>query len=587
MRAFFVYGIFIFILCAVLSITPIFVLKTIKMRELIVSNKQLPSIREGVSKGLEIASGAKSSATYYHKREDQVAAVQGSINTLYAIGKELPLILAAQRGVTGFFLQEVLLNEFAKGERGGACNIVNPQVWYDDGLGSKLTEHLIYVLDRDNGLPYVLRMFEAMRARKINNQRSRKMALRFILSHNNLDYVSVKYRKKLKNALVHIYGKKKVSALVHICRMYVEQNMFSGEPAARMFNTNFAKFANSKGRAARAFLFIMGAGDERYYDPEKFPVISSFYRAGRDISGCSLLPVEVLEGIISKKSHPQFSDKWSTEAKRKLTQKQIRDAAQSTTANQAMRQTKKNQQLGVTKSANVEGVTDFLALYKTGYEAGFTPEIRNAITKLAEKRKFTNFMYGKIGVVVDKSMSMTGHKQESKNTPRAIASFTAEVLSKSAECSIKTTHSGAGTDIAEAFVDLVSDGEYQAIFVISDGYENSYDGLFNEVVSEWRKSTGTHVPIYHVSPVTGSEVGAKVRSFGQQVSTIAVNKPDSLSLQLSTKLLEQDIVAWLGMQVRSLSEVKIPTRRKAEGATVDATDTDDTGTGDYGITPLL
>ena len=166
-----------------LSITPIFVLKTIKMRELIVSNKQLPSIREGVSKGLEIASGAKSSATYYHKREDQVAAVQGSINTLYAIGKELPLILAAQRGVTGFFLQEVLLNEFPKGERGGACNIVNPQVWYDDGLGSKLTEHLIYVLDRDNGLPYVLRMFEAMRARKINNQRSRKMALRFILSH--------------------------------------------------------------------------------------------------------------------------------------------------------------------------------------------------------------------------------------------------------------------------------------------------------------------------------------------------------------------------------------------------------------------
>lgn len=539
------------------------------MRELIVSNKQLPSIKEGIVKGLEVASGAKSSSTYYHKREDQIAAIRGSIDTLYAIGKELPLLLAAQRGVTGFFIQETLLNEFKNGERGGACNIVNPQTWYDENMGSKVTEHLLYVLDRYHGIPYVLRLFDAFKEHKINNQRSRKMALRFIFSHPNLEYVSVKYRNKLRSSLTHIYGEKKLSALIAISRKYIEQNMFDSAASATSLRKNLTRFAVDSDKAVRMFMFIMGEGYKEYYNAVDYPVVSQFYKAKSDITGCDKLPAEVVEGLISDKNHPQYRELWSTEAKRKRTQKMIKETVQTTTANQAMRQTKKNEELGVTKKADVAKVTDFLALYKTGYEAGFTPALREAIDSLADKRKFTNFMYQNIGVIVDKSASMTGHKVESKNTPRAIASFTAEVLNKSADrCSIVATHAGAGSDLATSFLDLVSNGEFEAVFIISDGYENTYDGLLNEVVEAWRSAEESVMPIYHVSPITGSEVGAKVRSFGAQISTIAVNRPDGLLLQLTNKLLEQDIKAWLAGQVRMLESVELPknTKKVLEGA---------------------
>lgn len=531
------------------------------MKELIVSNKQLPSIKEGVIKGLEIASGAKSSSTYYHKKDEQVAAVRQSVATLYAISKELPLLLASQKGVTGFFIQETLLNEFKNGERGGACNIVNPQAWYDEGIGHKLTESLLYTLERDSGMPYVLRMFESFKTHKINNQRARKMALRFILSHENLEFVSIKYRNKLRSAFRHIYGQKKFSTLTKAIKMAVDQGIYIGEGSQQLVHREFFRFAADKDRAAKLFLFIAGRGDASYYD-DSFPVLKQFYAAAIDITGCNLLPVEVVEGIISNKNHPQHQAKWSTEEKRKATQKAIRETNQTTTANQAMRQTKKNEELGVTKKADASKVSDFIALYKTGYEHGFTPEIRDAIGKLAEKSKFRNFMYQNIGVLVDKSASMSGHKVESKNTPRAIASFTAEVLKKSAStCEIATTGKGGASDLATGFLDLIGH-DRDAVFIISDGYENSYDGLLNEVVSTWRNETGSVMPIYHISPVTGSEVNAKVRSFGNQISTIAVNRPDGVVLQLTSKLLEQDIKAWLQIQVQSIKSLSAPKRKE-------------------------
>lgn len=531
------------------------------MSKLIVSNRQLPSIREGIIKGLEISSGAKSSATYYHKREDQIAAVKAAVEKLYGISKELPLLLAAQDGSTGFFIQEVLKNELSRGERGGACNVVNPQVWYDEGLGAKVTEHVLYTLDRQHGIPYVLRLLTSFKDEKINNARSRHMALRFILGHPNLEYVAVKYRTKMQEVLTHVYGVKKAKALVKIARNYVERDLFNTTYEANTFRKNVTKYGTDAQYTAKIFLFLMGEGYPEYYGATEFPVLSQFYRAKSSIEGCVNLPAEVLLGIVSDKAHPQFTELWGSEAKRKRTQKKIREMVETTTANQAMRQTKKNAELGVNKAVEIEEVTDFLALYKTGYENGFTDTIRKAITDLAQKKRFKDFLYEKVGVVVDTSTSMGGHRTESKNTPRAIASFTAEVLSASADTTVKTTGT-YGSDVATAFLDLVDDGEYDAIFVISDGYENAYDGLFNEVVQAWRSASDSTIPIYHVSPVTGSEVGAKVRSFGDQISTIAVNGPGGLVAQMTSKLLEQDIVAWLGRQVRNLGEVRLP-RTKA------------------------
>src|ERR1035437_3741855 len=107
------------------------------MENLVLTQKMLVNVRQSLIDGLSVASGAKSSATYYHGRDEQMKAIQGQVEKLYKLSKELPLIIASQKGATGQFVSEVFLNEFKQTLRGGACNIVNPIDWYDNSISDK------------------------------------------------------------------------------------------------------------------------------------------------------------------------------------------------------------------------------------------------------------------------------------------------------------------------------------------------------------------------------------------------------------------------------------------------------------------
>lgn len=524
------------------------------MKGLIVSNKQLPSIKEGILKGLEIASGAKSSATFYHKREDQIAAVKAAVGNLYNISKELPLLLANQKGSTGFFIQEVLLNEFKKTQLGGSVNIVSPSDWYDEGLSNKLIIKALYQLDNESGITYVLRLFSQFRKEKINNSRARKLALSFIWGHPNLEFISVKYRNKLVKILNHCYGVRMTSILSVIAEQFVNKGVFNDEKSREIIEDKVFRYAENSERLARIFLFMNGKGKKGMFSVVDYPVISQYYLAKVDVSKAKMVPEEVLVGMLSDKSHPQYVAKWSTKDLRDKTLKEIREKTAVTSVNQQIRQTKKNEELGVRKVVDAEKVTDFLALYKTGYENGFTREIDDAISKLAEKKKLVGFPYQNIGIIVDKSLSMKGDFSESKNTPRAIVDFTATVLSKSVE-SYKIVQTGTlGSDLSTAFLDAVDGRDLDAVFILSDGYENAYEGMLNEVVKAWKGMTGVEIPIYHVSPITGSEMNAKVRTLGTEIASLAINKPEALSLQMQAKLLEADTKQWLFNQFKQLEK---------------------------------
>ena len=71
------------------------------MKKLVLTNDRMVSIKTNLIEGLTVASGAKSSATYYHSRDEQMAAIRNQITNLYKMSKELPLIIANQKGVTG------------------------------------------------------------------------------------------------------------------------------------------------------------------------------------------------------------------------------------------------------------------------------------------------------------------------------------------------------------------------------------------------------------------------------------------------------------------------------------------------------
>ena len=132
---------------------------------------------------------------------------------------------------------------------------------------------------------------------------------------------------------------------------------------------------------------------------------------------------------------------------------------------------------------------------------------------------------------------MTGNKIESKNTPRAIVDFTAKVLSKSVTNHVVVKTKDIFTDLGSSFIELLKKNEtsnlqYDAIFILTDGYENIYDGLLNEIIDVWKIETGIDIPIFQISPITSAEMDSNVRKIGDNVITMAVNNPIAIQPQI-------------------------------------------------------
>jgi len=540
------------------------------MENLVLTQKSLPAVKQSLIDGLTIASGSKSSATYYHSRDEQMKAIHGQIDKLYKISKELPLILASQKGATGQFVSEVLLNEFKQTLKGGACNIVNPIDWYDNGISDKAVLSALNNLVNDNGLPYALRLFVEMKNQKINNERSRKIVLGFLWGQPNIEFYAIKYRNKIAQILKHVYGQKKTSILLSIANkqtVYNGANLVATEKETKIVNENILKYFNGDAnKAFKLLLFLFKKDDDVRYFADEFPLLAEYQKAKVNIVGIKSIPEEVLLGLISSVKHPQYHSMWSTDIQKETTKALIRSTVEVTSVNQQVRQTKSTAKLGVEKHVDLEKATDFMALYKTGYENGFSHEILVAIGKLAEKKRIQGFFYQNIGIVVDDSMSMTGNKVESKNTPRAIADFTAKVLFASVTNSVFVMTEGFASDLASSFIELLKQENpakpYDAVFIITDGYENAYDGMTNEVIAIWRAESGSVIPIFQISPITGAEVGGNVRALGTGVVTMAINNPVAIQTQINARLLEIDTKRWLENQVHALEAAPVKRTKK-------------------------
>jgi hypothetical protein len=538
------------------------------MKELVLTQKSLATIRQSLIDGFTIASGAKSSATYYHGKDEQLKAIQTQIKSMYKLSKELPLIVACQKGATGKFVSEVLLNEFQNTLKGGACNIVNPIDWYDNGLSDKAVLTALNNLS-ENGLPYVLRLFVELKNAKVNNERTRKIVLGFIWGQDNLEFYAMKYRNKIGEILRHVYGKKMTSVLLSIAGKAVNAGQFvvGSQKEMNIINEYVLRYYNGNIiKALKLLLFIFKKDSGVTYDANEFPFLSEYQKARVDITNIKTVPEEVLLGLISNTKHPQYHTMWSTKIQREATKALIRKNVEVTSVNQQVRQTKSTAKLGVEKTVDLEKATDFLALYKTGYENGWTEDLHKAIDMLAEKKRIPRFFYQNIGIIVDDSISMTGHKAESKNTPKAIADFTARVLSKSAQTALIIKTEGEVTDLASSFIQLLKNenpsNPYDAIFILTDGYENAYDGLTNEVISIWKAETGRDIPMFQISPITSAEMDANVRKIGANVVTMAINNPVALQPQINARLLEIDTKRWLENQVYALGAAPVKRIKK-------------------------
>ena len=534
------------------------------MENLVLTQTQLTTIRKNLIDGMSLASGARGSATYYHSKGEQNVAIRNAVDKLYNQSKELPLILANQRGATGKFIQEVLANEFEHGYMGGSLNIVNPIDWYDNGISDKAILGALYNLN-ENGIPYVLRLFTDLKARGVNNERTRKIILGYLWGHPNAEFNALKYRNKIAKSLKHIYGVRRTSILLSIAEKYLRTGLYQSENEHNIYTTLVGKYdgAGDEVRAMKILLFLFKKGDASMYTD--LPLLNQYFQAKQDVTVVDKVPEEVLIGLISDKNHPQYDQLWSTKLKREATKATFRKNVKVTSTNQQVRQTKSTAKLGVQKTVNLSKATDYMALYKTGYETGFTAELLNAIDELAEKKKIVNFPYKNVAIILDNSPSMKGHKLESKNTPKAIGEFTSKIIEKSSDNVSLVRTEGESTDLATAFIQAMKqegDNQYDAIFFITDGYENAYDGLTNEVVTAFMSETKRFIPTFQISPIVGAEMEANVRPLGEEIVKLAINSPEAMLPQINARLLEVDTKRWLENQVSLLEQSTVKRYKK-------------------------
>ena len=510
-------------------------------------------------------------ATAYNSREEQQAKELDSHGQLLKLDRDLYAAFLTLPGVTNRSVQM------------GTKNLLSTQRNGETILTAEQEQFIIYKMLQDLPAPAMLRTLEAFRVgdnklgiKRQNNNRSRKLILRTLLGANNLDLWTVKYRAKMRTALTHAWGRRLTGA---ICSILEKDGQTQSPKERGILRKNIDKFSHSfqysgefatasrargiaryVGRARECVAYILGANRSW-----TLPMIKAVHLARKDLKAGKILPLEVLEGIRSR-----FHKKVDKGEVIELTKKNFT----------------KTQRKNVQRSAKAAGVQvdmdpmdyDAVDLYIYTFEMGLTDDISTALKAKGEKSAQSfPVHYDKVAILVDSSQSMWGHETQ-KLRPMAATLALRDMLQNTGEENVVRYCGGhfnpndfdavkdhknavvlprpqGATDLAGGLVELLED-EPDAVFILSDGYENAPAGRIGEVV-EALEEIGITTPIYHLNPVFAAEsTKGGLRQFCDKIPAMPVQRPDSLGLSFLRNVIESDPVrginAILGISLRAL-----------------------------------
>ena len=281
-------------------------------------------------------------------------------------------------------------------------------------------------------------------------------------------------------------------------------------------------------------------------------LISAFYAAREDLDKGKNLPTEVLEGIRSRFHKDIPAAKIIEKTKHTMSQ---------------------GQKMVKQRSAKKAGVElefdphkqDMVKLYIYALEEGATKDIREALDEKAKRISLTFPMkHYHVGIVIDNSLSMFGSDTQ-KHRPISIALSMKDVLSAASEKSTVVATNGefdkfgmietsGSTSLADALLEVIEQNP-DAVYMITDGYENAPAGRVNEVINALR-DLGVDVPIFQISPVMSVE-SAGIRSLSDSIEPLPVSRPEGIGLSMiraaiSQGELEQGITGLLDIITKRL-----------------------------------
>ena len=489
---------------------------------------------------LDTASTAFGRATAYNDRQTAQDAELAVHDALLATDRHLYALLLTLPGVTDRARQVGVKNLLGVGSP-------------SDNVDVEMERTVLARLVANLPATRVFKLFVALRAgdekagiHRANNARTRKLILRVILGSPKLELWTVKYRTKMAESLTHAWGQRTTSIVRAILSRASESWTSTEQAIIRKAIDRFARNVDTARacitfalRATRIDAHVTTGINTANTTPAagvspRFLLLASYEAAKRDLALGKRLPLEVLEGIRST-----FHKDVPSATLLELTKDTL------TTA----------QRINVQRRAAVADVEvrmdptayDAVRLYLYAFEMGMTREILEALIERAKKAATAlRLGYGRIGILLDASASMAGSREQPLR-PMATALALRDVLAHAANATIVRCGGDAdgmlvrprgATSLAEGLVDLVS-ANVDAIFVLSDGYENGPSGRFAEVVAALR-NMAIATPIFHLNPVFAAE-SAGVRSLADaSVVTLPVNAPEALGLAFIRGLLQTE-----------------------------------------------
>jgi len=491
---------------------------------------------------LDTAVSSMGRATHYNTRAEQQAAELRVHDELFGLERDVYAVLLTLPGLTDRSVQ-IGMKKLLSFPRNGV-----EQAFLEPGQERMVLYHLFQALPPQRMLKLIdgLRVGDAsLGLKKANNARTRKLILRTLLSSPRLQLWSVKYRTKMRAALTHAWGLRLTSIIGSILK---KGGRYRKKKELTILEQNIRKHCqlNRYKEVLECVGFILDVRERL-----SLPLFVSFEKAKEDIKAGSKLPLEVLEGLRST-YHP--------DTKKEDVLKLVAKGGKLT-GHQKMAVQKR------AKRANVEvdmdpTKYDAVRLYLYAFECGLTQEIANA---LDEKAKETAAMfptrYKSVAVIVDASQSMAGHRSQPLR-PLAVALAMRDTLlhtgDESQEYHVSGTDIEAGdglvrpmgdTAIADSLVEALND-EPEAVFVISDGYENAPAGRFAEVMHHVRE-IGIDTPVYHLNPVFAAESkGARELAPNDGVPTMPVQQPGQLTATFIRGMIEAEPVNGINALLR-------------------------------------
>ena len=471
---------------------------------------------------LDSAVTATGRGTFYNSRKEQEAAVESAHHDLFEVDRDIYTAALLLPGVTDFSRQIGVRRLLQAGSR------------TDIGLiPGEYELVLVRRLIRELPVQRMLKLFGMLRSERINNSRTRRLILSELLDSDHLEFWTVKYRMKLRVALTHAWGRRTTSILRCVlakpvtCRSAKE---------LRILHQNIRRFVNADRVVVveQCVSFILGEESTVTLDR-----LVAYRDAKTDFDRGAVLPTETMEGLRSR-----FHRERTSADVLRLTKSQL-------TSGQKIAIQRKAAEVGV-KVAFEPSHYDAVQLYTYAYEMGMSDLIREALSKKAKTvASRLPFRFDRVGILIDSSFSMIGHGSQARR-PIATSLALRDILIATAVDADVLTSSGSrsamleliqpmgDTSLAQGLVRLLK-SDPDAVFVLSDGYENAPAGRFSQVVSAVRRMD-VKTPIYQFAPVLAAE-SRGVRNLSESVVAMPVSKPDSIGLGLLKTLMESNVDA--------------------------------------------